>query len=548
MLINSNLGDKNEVVSITPTQLDTGSLSRAVRKRFEKTNLTRTNNGRPGIDLDENEFKAIFANIPGMAYRCRFDEHRTMEYVSDGCQKLTGYRSGDFVNNKKTSYWQIIHHNHRDKVRETVFNALMKGEGYDVTYCIVTKSGEIKWVRDQGNVVVIPTDDHFRLEGFVTDITDMVNSEEKIERQVQRFAALRKIDIAITGSTDLRLILGVLLDQVITHLCVDAADVLVFDPRSQLFEYIDGRGFFREKPKNSLFPLSKSLAGLCLRDRKTLRITDLPVKMAEFGLEFHMDDPSFHTYIAVPLINKAITNGVLEIFHRGNLDPDEEWYEFLEALAGQAAIAIENTTLFNELQRSNVELSVAYDATLEGWSKSLDLRDQVKDGHTYRVADMSLKLARAIGYPDHEMVYLKRGAILHDIGKIAIPDAILLKPGPLTQEEWDVMKQHPVYAYRLLSPIPNISNSLEIPYCHHERLDGKGYPRGLRHEQIPLSARIFSVADVWDALLSDRPYRVAWTRTDTIEYIYQQRGLLFQPELVDVFLNFEMAQDSKDQK
>lgn len=280
-----------------------------------------------------------------------------------------------------------------------------------------------------------------------------------------------------------------------------------------------------------------------MRDRKTLHITDLPVKMDEFGLEFHVDDTSFQTYIAIPLVNKAITNGVLEIFHRSILEPERDWYDFLEALAGQAAIAIENTSLFNELQRSNVELSVAYDATIEGWSKSLDLRDQVKDGHTSRVADMSLRLARAIGYPDHEMIYLKRGAILHDIGKIAIPDTILLKPGPLTKDEWDVMRQHPVYAYKLLSPIPNISNSLEIPYCHHERWDGTGYPRGLKGEQIPLAARIFAVVDVWDALLFDRPYRKAHASEDALAYIRQQSGTQFDPLVVEKFVALMSASE-----
>jgi putative nucleotidyltransferase with HDIG domain len=231
--------------------------------------------------------------------------------------------------------------------------------------------------------------------------------------------------------------------------------------------------------------------------------------------------------------------GVLEVFQRASFSPDREWVELLEIFAGQAAIAVDNAALFNDLQRSNVDLMLAYDTTLEGWSRALDLRDKETEGHTQRVAELTVRLARAMGMSEEELIHVRRGAMLHDIGKMGIPDSILLKPGPLTDDEWAIMKKHPVYAYELLLPIAYLRPVLDIPYCHHEKWDGSGYSRGLKGEQIPLAARIFAVVDVWDALRSDRPYRPAWTDAQAREYIREQAGKHFDPKVVEVFLKLE---------
>jgi putative nucleotidyltransferase with HDIG domain len=181
-------------------------------------------------------------------------------------------------------------------------------------------------------------------------------------------------------------------------------------------------------------------------------------------------------------------------------------------------------------------LAGAYDTTLEGWSRALDLRDKATEGHTQRVTELTLSLARAVGVPEAGLVHIRRGALLHDIGKMGIPDGILHKPGPLTEEESEIMHRHPSYAYELLSPIAYLRPALDIPYCHHEKWDGSGYPRGLRGEEIPLAARIFAIADVWDALRWDRPYRPSWTIEKTKEYMREQAGVHFDPHIVDVFL------------
>jgi putative nucleotidyltransferase with HDIG domain len=191
---------------------------------------------------------------------------------------------------------------------------------------------------------------------------------------------------------------------------------------------------------------------------------------------------------------------------------------------------------FDNVQRSNSELSQAYDETIEGWSHALDLRDHETEGHTQRVTEMTVALAREAGLDEAELLQVRWGSLLHDIGKMGIPDRILLKPGPLTDEEWVIMKKHPTFAWEMISPIRYLHTALDIPYCHHEKWDGTGYPRGLRGAQIPIPARIFAVVDVYDALTSDRPYRKAWSKENTLDHIREQSGKHFDPEVVDTFL------------
>lgn len=189
----------------------------------------------------------------------------------------------------------------------------------------------------------------------------------------------------------------------------------------------------------------------------------------------------------------------------------------------------------DQLQILHQELLTSYHKTIEGWSCALDLRDKETEGHTKRVTEKSLIFAQSIGICADQMEHIRMGAILHDVGKLGVPDAILLKPGALTEEEWTVMRMHPVYAYQWLSPIKFLQSSLDIPYCHHEKWDGSGYPRGLKGEDIPLHARMFALIDVWDALCSDRPYRKAMTEDQVLEYILSQSGKHFDPTLTEVF-------------
>ena len=192
------------------------------------------------------------------------------------------------------------------------------------------------------------------------------------------------------------------------------------------------------------------------------------------------------------------------------------------------------------LQRANEELERAYNETLQGWSRALELRDNETQGHSKRVTELTIRLARAVRIKEEHMIHVYRGALLHDIGKMGIPDSILHKPGPLSSEEWKIMRMHPVYAYELLSSIEYLRPALDIPYCHHEKWDGTGYPQGLKGEAIPLSARIFAVVDVWDALRSDRPYQASWPVEKVLTHIREQAGIHFDPKIVEVFLKLEL--------
>ncbi len=188
-----------------------------------------------------------------------------------------------------------------------------------------------------------------------------------------------------------------------------------------------------------------------------------------------------------------------------------------------------------ELMHSHEELSLAYESTLEGWSMAMELRDGETRGHTQRAALTALELGKALGMGREELLQLRWGALLHDVGKLGVPDSILLKPGPLTDEEWDEMRRHPVYAFEMLEGITYLQEAMDVAYCHHERWDGSGYPRGLKGTDIPLSARIFTVVDVWDALSSDRPYRKAWPNSKVLEHIERGSGLSYDPLVVKKF-------------
>lgn len=195
-----------------------------------------------------------------------------------------------------------------------------------------------------------------------------------------------------------------------------------------------------------------------------------------------------------------------------------------------------------ELERLHSELLSSYEKTIEGWADALDLRDKETEGHTQRVMNKSLEFARAAGVGEgKELEDIRIGALLHDVGKLGVPDAVLLKPGKLSEEEWAVMRKHPQYAYEWLSPISFLKEAVLIPYCHHERWDGKGYPRGLKGEEIPFGARLFSIVDVWDALGSDRPYRKALLPQEVLAYLREGAGSQFDPKLVELFLTLEVA-------
>ena len=359
---------------------------------------------------------------------------------------------------------------------------------------------------------------------------------KRSEQQIRRLTVLRDIDNAISSSFDLRVTLDLLVNHTIKELNVDAATILLYDPDLHSLSVFASTGITENRNRSAMsIRIGEGFAGNVALQRKMVHIPDIS-KEENGAHNIPYIQQNFTGYFGIPLIGKGQIKGVLEVYTREKYYPTSNWTDFLHTLAGQAAIAIDNAQLFRHLQRSNQELTLAYDTTLAGWGRALELRDKETQGHTNRVVKLTLELAQRLGVEGEHLTHIMRGTLLHDIGKMGVPDSILHKPGKLTEEEWEIMRQHPQHAYDLINPIPYLRPSMDIPYAHHEHWDGNGYPQGLKGEEIPLAARIFAVVDVWDALLFDRPYREAWPEEKVIEQIKKESGTKLDPTIAKEFL------------
>ena len=404
---------------------------------------------------------------------------------------------------------------------------------------------EVAAFKTLANQISVAIDNARLYEMARQEINERKQAENRLQLQLIRMGALHTIDTAITSSVNLEITLRVIMDVITSQLNVDAAAVLLIrDRQMQKLEYIANRGFRTGALQEIIYNFGEGLAGRVALEQAMVHVENLknestaPLRSTLFLQE------NFITYFGIPLIARGKIKGVLEVFHRSPLQSDSDWIDFLKSLAASTAIAIDNAEMFNDLQRSNLEMDRAYVTTLEGWSRALELRDRETQGHTQRVTKITLELARFLGMKEEELVHVHRGALLHDIGKMGIPDHILLKPGSLNQEEWEIMREHPTYAFQLLSSIPFLRQALDIPHYHHEKWDGSGYPIGLKGDEIPLAARIFAIVDVWDALTSDRPYREAWTEEATLSYLRDQTALHFDPQVVKAF--FQLYEEHPD--
>jgi HD-GYP domain-containing protein (c-di-GMP phosphodiesterase class II) len=355
---------------------------------------------------------------------------------------------------------------------------------------------------------------------------------EAANSRLRYLHALRSIDRVINASRDKQVIFKVILDQLTTKLGVHAADILVFNQHTQTLDYSAGRGFRSNDVERLQLHPGEGYVGNALLEHKLVHLTDLTAAGDKFPHAQLLAGDDFIDYQALPLISKGQVKGVLEIYHRTPADFNGEWLDFLKNFTDQVAAAINQAALVNSLQRSNAELSQTNNTLAEIW-----LRDKETDDRSQFLAKMTLTLAKSLGIEEDELVHIHRGALLHDIGEIDIPKNILQKPGKLTNEEYELIRSHTTRAYEMLSPFEDLRPALDIPYCHHEKWDGTGYPRGLAGEQIPLAARIFAVVDVWSALCSDRPYRPAWNKEKALVYISEQAGKQFDKKVVEVFMD-----------
>ena len=376
--------------------------------------------------------------------------------------------------------------------------------------------------------------DYFVLTGV--DITQLVESERSATHRLANIRALHEIDMAVSYHLELEKMLDVFLERLISRLGVDGADVFLIDEERSVLRFAHGKGIvtgemdFRELPMEGTIPSSVASSGKPYSG--PLDTSSNP----ECPRLKNLIDMKVKDYHAVPLETRGKILGVLETFDVMQIHSDSEWNDFLQMLAAQASLAIDVALMIDNLKDSNRKIAEAYDQTLEVLVGTLEMRDMNTKKHSRRVADLTVWLAEKMGASEEEIENMYRGALLHDIGKISIPDSVLLKEGPLSEDEWKVMKTHPTTAYEVLSQVEYLRPSLDIPYCHHERWDGSGYPRGLKGEEIPLAARIFAVVDVYDALTSDRPYRKAWSKEKTVEYLLENSGKLFDPAVIEKFL------------
>ena len=301
---------------------------------------------------------------------------------------------------------------------------------------------------------------------------------EQLNRRLRRTKALRRIDAAITNSRDPGRALALVVEEAIGQLGVNAADILICGEAAGAMEFAIGLGIPPGAPGHGATDPG-GLAGRVVRAGLPLFVPDLAQAPVD-GPRCRLVAEGFVTYHAIPLMAEGRVKGVLECFRRAAMEPDSEWLAFAAMLAEQAAIAIDNAALFEDLRRSNEELKVAYDSTIEGWARALDLRDRDTEGHSRRVTEMALALARDMGLGEAELVHIRRGALLHDMGKLGVPDAILHKPDPLSEEEWVVMRRHPSYAVEILGPIEFLGPALDIPHYHHEPGTGPATPADSR--------------------------------------------------------------------
>lgn len=353
---------------------------------------------------------------------------------------------------------------------------------------------------------------------------------------VRKLTSLQRIEGTVLENLSLPITLDMLVEQLVKELGIDAADILYLHPKLKTLKFITQTGFRQNILQHTDMEVGEGLAGKAALSQELVRVEDLKAADVDSPRSLAFLTEGFHSYVGVPLLAKGRVVGVMELFQRNPLQIDQAWLDLLDMVAGLAAIAIDHQNLHNTLKRSQAEVTQSLDVILEGWAQALELRGIESPGHWRRVVDLALELATKLGLEGDDLINIRRGALLHDIGKMSIPDQILHKRNRLTDAELDLIRRHPVEAYNLLKPVEGLMSALDIPLYHHERWDGKGYPYQLAEEDIPYHARIFAVVDVWDALLSDRPYRKAFSRGDALTHMREQASKHFDPAVVEVFL------------
>ncbi|RPI93222.1 MAG: HD domain-containing protein [Chloroflexi bacterium] len=369
------------------------------------------------------------------------------------------------------------------------------------------------------------------LTGFISDSFFQQENHRKDQEAVEH-----SICRILQASLDLQDPLPGVLALLASAVKADAITALRYNLALRRFDLFTTHGFNARAVARLKLHFETAPVDRMAEERQPIWIEDMLVSEPGTSPVSPLAEEGFRSYLALPLIGHNDYLGLLEIVWRKTPEIPAWDTGFLARVAEQISLTMERSSIVRDLRRSNEGLISSYNAMIEGLSRALELRDIETEGHTRRVSVLMMRFGEHMQIPATQWDAIKQGALLHDIGKLGIPDAILLKPGSLTPRERQVMQQHAVYGYNILAPIINLRQTLDIALYHHERWDGSGYPYGLTGEQIPLVARLFAVADVFDALTSDRPYRSAWSHSQATEYLRDQAGRLFDPKIVELFL------------
>ena len=388
----------------------------------------------------------------------------------------------------------------------------------------------------------------------IQDITRISQSMLQLEQSVaeqttlkqRQLEALMGVGSVINSSLGRKRVLEEVMDSLIKLMGAERGFLILRDPLDGELKPETSRGIDQVNLNQDAFKVSRTVVRKVVKTGEPILTTNAQ-EDPRFGSQESIIAFHLRSILCAPLKLKDRLIGVLYVDNRVHAGVFQESdLRLITAFADQAAVAIDNANLIENLRETNfhleaanIELGIAYEATLRGWVRALDYRDKETEGHTQRVTVLTQRLAQHMGVERDMLEHITRGALLHDIGKMAISDEILRKKGPLTAEERAIMEKHPVYAYEMLSPIEFLRPAIDIPYCHHEKWDGTGYPRGLKGKEIPFAARIFPIVDVWDALTSDRPYRKALPHAEVRQRIQADSGKHFDPRVVKSFMELE---------
>ena len=474
-----------------------------------------------------------------------------MLYVSPAYEQVFG-RSREELFARPGSFFDQVYPEDQLRVYQAQAMLIELGAPFEQEYRVCLTNGSLRWIRARIFPVLEGKLQTSRYSGFAEDITERRQAEEQLrksytdlERSFQRLSTLLNIDLAVTTHTDQANMAQAILSHVIGSGEIDAA--VLFVPNTSAPGRLRNTGPLGLLRMAGLVGLPESVVDSSVLNWQMMLANQAYQTTEPYFLNDLRQDPhpgaqilhrmtGFLTSAILPLLDHGQIKGVLQFLSRQMYPPDSDWKTFFQSLALQMAIGLDQVEMLESLKRSNRELALAYEETVKGWGQALELRDLETRGHTDRVSRLAHRLAETMGIREPDLTNIRLGALLHDVGKMAIPDALLLKPGPLNQEEWVIMRQHTSIAYKMLYNIAYLRPALDVVYAHHEKWDGTGYPRGLSRESIPLSARIFAVVDVWDALTSDRPYHLAWPQAQARAHITAQSGKHFDPRVVQAFL------------